>query len=93
MHPYLRVFDDVFYLQKNQWQYFSSEKLSFNESQRFLKILGEDILMGPAVAFTLGPGKLRTIAPVKFCVSYLGPLRYGLDDCCISSGTIKSPDL
>lgn len=80
-----------FIWEKNQWQYFSSEKFSFNESQLFLKIWGEDILMGPAVAFILGPGKMRTIAPVKLCVWYLGPLHYGSDDCCVSSGTIKSP--
>lgn len=57
----------------------------------FLKILGEAILMRPAVAFVLGPGQMRAIALVKLYIWYLGPLRYGSDDCSVSSATIKNP--
>lgn len=91
MRPYLRVFDDVFYLGKNQWQYFSSEKFSFNESQRFFKDFGRRYFDGASCCFYFGAWKMRTIAPVKFCVWYLGLLHYVSDDCHISSGTMKSP--
>jgi len=57
-----------FICKKNQWQYFFLWKFSFNESQPFLKILGEAILMRPAVAFILGPGQMRAIAPVKLYI-------------------------
>lgn len=90
MHPYLRIFDDVFYLQKKSVAMFFLRKFSFNESQHFLKIFREDVLMRPAVAFIFGPGKMRAIAPVKLCIRCLGPLRHGSDDCRISSATIKS---
>lgn len=47
--------------------------------------------MRPAVAFILGPGKMRTIAPVKLCVWYRGPLRYSSDGCRVSSATVQGP--
>lgn len=59
MRPYLRVFDDVFYLGKNQWHYFSSGKFSFNESQRFFKDFGRRYFDGASCCFYFGAWKMR----------------------------------